>query len=439
VTAHDGDDALAVPVADGPVDAVVRVPGSKSIANRALVCAALARGVSTLTGVPAGDDTSAMVDALRALGIAVDVDSDSARVTGCDGRPGHPSGVLHARLAGTTSRFMTALAALAAGPVTIDGDPPLRRRPMAPLHEALGALGARVTPLGERGHLPVEVAGPLRGGAVAMRGDVSSQYVTALMLIGPCVPGGIHIRLKRGLVSRPYVGITAAVMSSFGAGDVRVGSESIDVPPGAYVATQLAIEPDASSASYPLAVAALVGGTVRVEGLGPDAVQGDARFADLLAAMGCDVRRDHTGTTVSRDPSVALRGIDVDMADVSDLVPTLAVVAAAATTPTRIRGVGFIRSKESDRLGDLATELARTGAEVTEAADGLDIRPAVLHGARLATHDDHRLAMAFGALGTAVGGIEVETPGVVSKSWPGYWTALTGILASTSSPPTPTS
>jgi 3-phosphoshikimate 1-carboxyvinyltransferase len=430
VPAHDGDDVAVVPVAAGPVDAVVRVPGSKSIANRALVCATLASGESRLAGLPAGDDTVAMVDALRALGIAIDVTGDAAVVAGCDGRPGPARGVLHARLAGTTSRFLTAVAALAAGAVTIDGDPPLRRRPMAPLHDALVALGARVTPLGEPGHLPVEVAGPLHGGAVLLPGDVSSQYVTALMLVGPYVPGGIQIRLTSDLVSRPYVAITAAVMASFGVGDVRVGVDRIDVPAGTYVGTRLAIEPDASSASYPFAVAALVGGTVRVDGLGAHAVQGDARFADLLAAMGCAVRRDETGTTVSRDVSVPLRGIDVDMADVSDLVPTVAVVAATATTPTRIRGVGFIRSKESDRLGDLATELARTGAAVTETVDGLEIEPAVLHGARLTTHDDHRLAMAFGALGTAVAGIVVETPDVVSKSWPGYWAALTGILSS---------
>jgi 3-phosphoshikimate 1-carboxyvinyltransferase len=425
-----GADVMRVPVATGPVDAVVDVPGSKSIANRALVCAALATGASRIVGVPGGDDTAAMLEALPAIG--VDVRSDGAIVTvhGCGGRPAGGPAELQSRLAGTTSRFLTAVAALGTHALIVDGDPPLRRRPMAPLHDALAHLGAHVRPLGEPGHLPVEVRGPLGGGDVSLPGDVSSQYVTALMLVGPYVAGGLDVTLTSDLVSRPYVDMTAAVMAAFGIAGVEIGTRHVRVPAGRYVASEYAVEPDASSASYPLAVAAVVGGVVRVNGLGANALQGDARFADLLGSMGCDVRRDDRGTTVSRAPGTVLRGIDVDLADVSDLVPTVAVVAATASTPTRIRGVGFIRGKESDRIGDLVAELARTGARAVETDDGLAIEPAPtgLHGARLGTHHDHRLAMAFGVLGAAVDGVDVEDPLVVTKSWPGYWETLAGIL-----------
>jgi 3-phosphoshikimate 1-carboxyvinyltransferase len=213
-------------------------------------------------------------------------------------------------------------------------------------------------------------------------------------------------------------------MASFGVGDVRVDDDEIVVGEGRYRGTELTIEPDASSASYPLAMAAVAGGSVRVRGLHRASSQGDARFADLLGAMGCDVDDDAAGIAVARRPGAALTGIDVDMADASDLVPTLAAVASVASTATSIRGVGFIRAKESDRLGDLATELGKLGARVTVEPDGLRVEPAgMLHGAVVATHHDHRLAMAFGVLGAVVPDIVVADPDVVSKSWPDFWAA----------------
>jgi 3-phosphoshikimate 1-carboxyvinyltransferase len=423
-------DVLRLSTASRPLDAVVDVPGSKSIANRALVCAALADGDTTLTNVPGGDDTVAMLGCLGALGIAVSAEADEVRLAGSGGRLDAADVVLDAVLAGTTSRFVTALAALAPGPVTVDGAPPLRRRPMGPLHTALASLGVAVEPGELPGNLPVTVRGPLRtGGTVALPGDVSSQYLTALMLIGPSLTGGLRLRLTTPLVSVPYVRLTASVMAEFGVGGVEIGSAEIVVPEGRYAATTLAIEPDASSASYPLAMAAVAGGRVQVRGLHRTSAQGDAVFADLLADMGCTVSDDADGLTVARDPATALTGIDVDLADVSDLVPTVAAVAVTATTPTRITGVGFIRAKESDRLGDLAAELGALGADVTVEADGLRIAPAgPLRGAALATHHDHRLAMAFGVLGVAVPDVVVAEPGVVSKSWPDFWAARRRIL-----------
>lgn len=410
-----------------PVDAVVEVPGSKSIANRALICAALADGTSTLRGVPDGDDVAAMLDCLAELGVGVGRDGDVVTVVG--GRDQLRGDVtLPARLAGTTSRFVTALAALAPGAVTVDGLPPLRGRPMGPLHDALAALGATVTPGETWGHLPVTVGGALRaGGSIELPGDVSSQYLTALMLIAPYLSGGLTLRLTTPLVSRPYLAITSAVMAAFGVTDVSVGHDVVRVGEGRYVAGSQVVEPDASSASYPLAIAAVRGGRVTVTGLGAGSVQGDAVFADLLGRMGCSVVRDSSGTTVARDGELV--GIDVDMADCSDLVPTLAVVAVGASTPTTIGGVGFIRGKESDRIGDLCAELRRAGVDAVELPDGLRITPSPVRPARLGTHHDHRLAMAFAVLGTANDGIEVDDPDVVTKSWPAFWTMLDGLGA----------
>jgi 3-phosphoshikimate 1-carboxyvinyltransferase len=407
-----------------PLDAVVSVPGSKSIANRALVCAALADGESTLVGVPDGDDTEAMIDCLRVLGLAVERTDDEVRITG--GVASFRKGplTLPTRLAGTTSRFVTALAVLGPGPYTVDGAGPLRRRPMAPLHTALAAMGAEVTALEVEGHLPVTVSGPLDVTIeeVQLRGDVSSQYLTALMLIAPYMPSGLRFVLTTPLVSRPYVRITAAVMEAFGVRGVEVGDRIITVPPGSYAPCRYEVEPDASSAGYPLAAAAICGGRVRVPGLSARSVQGDAGFCHVLARMGCDVSQDDSGTTVSR--TGPLRGIDIDMVDLSDLVPTLAVVAAHAQTSTAIHGVGFIRNKESDRIGDLCAELRRAGIDAIEDRDGLVVHPSRPRAATLGTHHDHRLAMSFALLGLGASGVVVEDPDVVAKSWPDFWSMI---------------
>jgi 3-phosphoshikimate 1-carboxyvinyltransferase len=410
-----------------PIDAVVAVPGSKSIANRALICASLAEGASTFTNLPDGDDTDAMLVCLGVLGVDVTADTPGGTTTvmGTGGvlRPGPLD--LPTRLAGTTSRFITALAALGAGPYVIDGFAPLRARPMAPLHEALESLGATVrstTP----GHLPVTVTGPLRGAdRVEVRGDISSQFLTALMLIGPYVPGGVRIAITTPLVSRPYLTITQSVMAEFGHDDVSIGDDAIEVGPGRYTAREYAVEPDASSASYPLTAAAICGGRVEIPGLAQDALQGDARFCDVLAMMGCSASRGARSTIV--EGGDRLGGVDIDMVEMSDLVPTLAAAAVFASSPTRIRGVGFIRAKESDRLGDLCAELRKLGANASETDDGLSVEPSPLRGAMLQTHHDHRLAMAFGLVGLRVADVEIDDPDVVSKSWPGYWGMLGGL------------
>jgi 3-phosphoshikimate 1-carboxyvinyltransferase len=409
----------------GRIDADVRVPGSKSIANRALVCAALADGTSRLTNVPDGDDTRAMIDALRTLGLGVQTTGDATVVSGHGS--GWPEAVLHAGLAGTTSRFLTALVALGDRPVTIDGHAPLRSRPFRPLLDALAELGVRLDSHGANGHLPITVTGPPTGDRVAIAGDVSSQFISALMMIGPRLASGLRIELTSDLVSVPYVELTASVMEMFGIGDVVIEDRTVRVPAGDYRPVDVAIEPDASSASYPLALAAVVGGRVGVTGLGLPSCQGDQRFADLLGQMGCGVTRTVDRTSVERGHRLV--GIDVDMSDISDLVPTVAVVAACASTSSRIRGVGFIRAKESDRLGDLVHELRTLGVDLDETDDGLEIRPSAgsLRGGHVATHHDHRLAMAFGVLGSRVPDVHVADPEVVSKSWPGFWSMLEAV------------
>ena len=420
---------------DFPLDAVVVVPGSKSIANRALICATLATGISTLRNVPGGDDTVAMIDCVASLGAGVGEHHENPAVVDVHGTNGALRGgpmVLNTRLAGTTSRFVTALCALGSGHYEIDGHGPLRARPMGALHDALTSLGVQLQPGDRRGHLPVTVTG-LAGGptgpamargeprTVRMSGGVSSQYISALMMIGPYL-GGLRIELTTPLVSRPYVAITAAVMASFGVRDVTILPSTVVVPSGRYLACDYTIEPDASSASYPLAAAAVCGGVVTVPDLGTHSLQGDAAFADVLASMGCLVTRGPHGTGVKRVGPLV--GVQVNMADMSDLVPSLAIVAPFATTPTEITGVGFIRAKESDRLGDLAGELRKCGIDATELADGMRIQPGVTHGAGLETHHDHRLAMAFAVLGLRVPDIRVHDPDVVSKSWPDFWMML---------------
>lgn len=420
-------DVYRVAPLGAPLDAVVSVPGSKSVANRALVCAALAEGHSVFHDVPDGDDTEAMLDCLRVLGLDVDRSGTTVAIDGGRRRFRRGPAVLPTRLAGTTSRFVTALAALGPGPYTIDGDVPLRRRPMAPLHAALADMGVNVDAREQPGHLPVTVQGPIDVtlDEVQIRGDISSQYLTALMLIAPYFPNGLRFVLTTPLVSRPYVRITAAVMAEFGVPGVEMGDRIITVPAGAYVAREYTIEPDASSAGYPLAAAAICGGSVRVPGLTNASLQGDAAFCHVLARMGCDVRQDADGTTVVRHGP--LRGIEVDMVDLSDLVPTLAAVGAFASGATDIHGVGFIRNKESDRLTDLCSELRRAGIDATDNRDGLIVRQSRPHTATLATHHDHRLAMSFALVGLGASGIVVEDPDVVRKSWPGFWDMIEGL------------
>ena len=403
---------------------LVSVPGSKSIANRALICAALARSESVISNCAPGDDTEAMIDALQILGVGIERNADKVRVSGTLNLEATHELQLNAKLAGTTSRFLTALCSLRAGTTTIDGDATLRMRPMLDLHKALRDLGARVSPVNNDGYLPVRVCrGDQWQAKVAVSATMSSQFTSGLMMIAPQLPSGLEIVLSQEVVSRGYIEMTVGVMRAFGVNTDFSGNQ-IWVSPGEYQGTNFTVEPDASSASYPLAAVAISGGSVTIEGLSRSSLQGDVEFVDLLARMGCDVSESHEGLQLSRQKERPLRGIEVDMSQISDCVPTLAVVAMFAETPTQISGVGFIRTKESDRIGDLIGELRKLGANISETHDGMVISPASLHGASLETHHDHRLAMAFALIQREVDGVVINNPEVVSKSWPNYFDTL---------------
>ncbi len=400
---------------------IIRVPGSKSIANRALICAALAETRSVITNCAPGDDTQAMLESLETLGVKTLQDGTTIRVESqIDLKATQPQ-QLRTRLAGTTSRFLTALCALRSGQTTIDGYAPLRNRPMIGLHDALSSLGASVKSLNIPGHLPVVVQrGSSWQARIAIDSTTSSQFISALMMIAPYLPDGLEIELRGEAVSRGYLDMTVGVMRAFGA-QTEIAGNVIWVSPGAYQGVDFAVEPDASSASYPSAVAAITGRRLTIEGLNRNSLQRDVEFFDVLSQMGCEVRQQQDGILISRDLGQPLRGVSVDMSQISDCVPTLAIVALFADSPTIISGVGFIRAKESDRIGDLALELRKLGSQIDEHPDGLTVTPAVLHGASLATHDDHRLAMAFAVAKLQVKSIEVQNPEVVSKSWPSYF------------------
>jgi len=421
----------------GPLRAVVAVPGSKSITNRALLVAALADGPSRLSGVLEADDTEAMIDCLRRLGVPVELDrhAEIATVGGTGGRlPAGPV-ELDARQSGTTARFLPAALALGAGRYRLDGAAQLRARPFGPLFDALRSLGVGVQ-AAPGDLLPVTVTS---GGAagwgdeVAVSGDVSSQFISGLMMAAPLAPRGLRIRLTTPLVSAPYLAITARVMADFGAA-ADVGDDEVIVPAGRYRPTDLRIEADASAASYFLAAAALCGGTVRIEGLGTTTSQGDAAFADVLGAMGATVRRGPDWTEVTGPADGVLHGVEVDMADLSDTAPTLAAVAPFASGPVRMTGIGFIRRKESDRIGAVVTELRRLGADAVEEPDGMLVRPsaAALIGTTVQTYDDHRLAMAFALIGLRVPGVVIADPGCVAKTFPRYWDVFEAMRATAS-------
>lgn len=428
--ANSATPVLRVSGRSGPIDAVVNVPGSKSVANRILVCALLADGVSRVAGLPGGDDVAAMVRALRSLDRCED-ESGVLVVSGGLRDERFLADRVDCELAGTTSRFLTAVAALQAKPTVVDGRARLRERPMFDLHQALESLGVDILAYETPGHLPVRVArGSLRGGEVSVRGDASSQFLSALMMIAPLLPGGLRIAVEGDLVSRPYVEMTGEVMSRFGV-NVTYSPSVVTVPECRYRSVEIRTEPDYSSAAFPIAAALLAGGRMRIPGLGEASLQGDDQILDIARQMGATVTV--AGDVVVEVPSVAdrpvLAAIDVDMAHCSDLVPAVAVAASAASGTSRIRGVGFIRNKESDRLGDLTYELRKAGVAVTETTDGLEITGGgTLRPARFATHDDHRLAMALSLLALNGSTVEVEDPAVVNKSWPSYFQDMADVL-----------
>ena len=404
-------------------DAVVTIPGSKSYTHRALILSALADGESVLIHPLRSEDTEFTAQGLEGLGIPVLWEEGSIRVLGRGGRLEGRDERINVGNSGTSMRFLTALAALKKGQTVLDGDDRMRVRPMGGLLESLEGLGAEAR--SQRGNdcppVIIESQG-LRGGRTKVRSHESSQYLSGLLMIAPYAREDVHLSVEGTLVSRPYIDITLSVMSAFGVGVCCEGDHSFFIPAGQrYQARDYRIEGDASNASYFFSAAAVTKGRVRVKNFWPTSIQGDAGFPEILERMGCQVVRGKDWVEVE---GKGLRGIEIDMNAVPDLVPTLAVTAAFAKGKTIIRKIGHLRLKESDRIKALAGELAKMGIRVEEGEDWLSIEGGEPHGAEIETHNDHRLAMSFATAGLVVSGMKIFGEQCVNKSFPDFWKAF---------------
>ncbi|MEU8357589.1 3-phosphoshikimate 1-carboxyvinyltransferase [Nonomuraea sp. NPDC048882] len=406
---------------------LMHVPGSKSVTARALFLAAAASGTTVLRRPLVSDDTEGFAEGLIALGYRVERGPEAWTIEGRPEGPPVAEGDVFCRDGATTARFLPALVAAGRGVFRFDASAQMRRRPLGPLTRALRELGVDLTHEGEEGHHPLTVrADGIKGGRITLDAGLSSQFLTALLLVGPLTAEGLEITVT-DLVSAPYVEITLAMMRSFGV-EVRREGETFRVPARPYTAVSgYAIEPDASTASYPLAAAALTGNSVTIQGLGSGAMQGDVRFAEVLRQMGADVDLSHDAVTVTGTGT--LRGVTVNMRDISDTVPTLAAIAPFADGPVRIEDVHNIRVKECDRLEACAENLRRLGIEVSTGRDWIEIQSGTPRPAEIACHGDHRIAMSFAVAGLRTPGITLDDPGCVKKTFPGFHEALAGLRA----------
>ncbi len=414
-------DLWSAPRALHPVDAVVTLPGSKSITNRALILAALADGPSVVRRALRSRDTSLMAAALTSLGSSVDTSGDDWVVT-----PGafDRDAVVDCGLAGTVMRFVPPVAGLSTGVVSFDGDPHMRNRPIGEILDALRTLGVGVD--GDALPFAVRGSGSVAGGTVVVDASASSQFISALLLAGARYDAGVDVRHDgKPVPSLPHIDMTIAMLREHG---VEVDDEDANrwrVAPGPVKAVDHLIEPDLSNAAPFLALAAVSGGYVTVRDWPHTTTQAGDALRGILAEMGCTVELDDDGLRVTG--SGVLQGIDVDLHDVGELTPAIAALCALAESPSYLRGIGHIRGHETDRLTALATELGALGADVTEHADALSLRPAPLHGGVFRTYADHRMAHAAVIIGAAVDGIEVENVGTTAKTFPdfaGFWSGL---------------
>jgi len=411
----------------------VRLPGSKSISNRTLLLAALARGETEVVGLLEADDTARMLDALRTLGVGWTRRAPGDYVVhGAGGAFPVTSAELFLGNAGTAFRPLTAVLALAGGTYRLSGVPRMHERPIGDLVDALKALGADIAYLGREGFPPLEIRPPRNAASdrIEVRGDVSSQFLSAALMALPLSGRAVSVALVGELVSKPYVEITLALMERFGVRAARAGWARFDVPAGARYASpgRVQVEGDASSASYFLAAGAIGGGPVRVEGVGRASIQGDVRFIEVLRAMGAQVSAGDDWLEVRGTPP--LRALDADLNHIPDAAMTAAVLALFAEGPTTIRNVANWRVKETDRLGAMAVELRKVGARVDEGPDWLRVvPPGKLQAATIDTYDDHRMAMCFSLV--ALGGVPVRIndPQCVAKTFPDYFREFARLAA----------
>jgi 3-phosphoshikimate 1-carboxyvinyltransferase len=412
---------LLIPPIPAGRRATWRVPGSKSITNRAYVLAALAEGTTVLENVLESDDTLHMRTCLAAMGIVIrDGAPGQVIVEGGRSRLRAPAQPLFVGNSGTTVRFLAGLAALIPGATTFVGDQHMAKRPIADLVDGLRQLGIVVDCA--TGCPPITIhGGTYHGGAIRLPGTKSSQYTTALLMMAGLGDHDLAIAIEGTLVSRPYVDLTRQMVKDFGGQIDETESGFIARRTGAYRSRSYHIEPDASSASYPFALAAAGGHVIQVDGLTGTSLQGDYGFVDCLRQMGAVVSKSPHHTIVSGDQHRKLRGIDVDMHHISDTVMTLAAIAPLCDGPTTIRNIANIRIKETDRLAATVTELRRLGQEVSHGDDWLRIEPRPLLPAAIECYADHRMAMSFGILGAIAGNITITDPACTAKTYPGFW------------------
>ncbi len=425
-----------------PFAARITPPGSKSLTNRALVLAALAAGPCDVSNILFADDTAVMLDGLARLGFRLEIDHDACRVR-VHGRAGAIDAAaadLFCANSGTTIRFLTAFCALGHGRYTLDGVPRMRQRPIGTLTALLNGLGAHISHTRDaEGFPPVHVdARGLHGGTMRYGSEVSSQYLSAILMVAPYAKTGVQVELAPDQTSWPYVAMTLQLMARFGvtpalSRDAATGQPArIVVSPGTYAPTSYAVEPDASNASYFLAAAAVTpGATVSIEGLGAESLQGDVGFAEVLRRMGADVAIGTERITVTGTGTLA--GIDANLADMPDMAQTLAVVGAFATGPTTIRGLHTLRVKETDRVAALSRELKKLGAAVAVDGDAVTITPPAqgrLERASIDTYDDHRMAMSFAVAGTRAAGITIRNVECVAKTYPRFFHDLNTVTTS---------
>lgn len=408
---------------EGPPDADVLVPGSKSVTNRALLVAALGDGASRISNPLFSDDSYWLMHALSRVGIGLYADREGGEVR-VEGRGGELSASeedVFVGNAGTVARFLPPTLALGQGPYLVDGVPRMRERPISDLVEGMRQLGAAVEYAGQDGTFPLEVlGGGLRGGTAHVSGARSSQFASGLLISAPYADAPVTLRVD-GRKEWPYIGITVGVMREFGV-DVGVSRDRFVVTPSAYSAREYVVEPDASAASYFMAAAAVTGGRVRIEGLGSSSTQGDLRFAGVLGEMGCEV--EMTASSVEVRGPERLEGVEVDMNAFSDTMITLSAIAPFASGPTTIKNVAHTRLQETDRLAAVATELGRLGVTTHQTPSSIHIIPGRPGSAAIETYGDHRMAMAFAVTGLVVPGIRIKNPGCVTKTFPGFFGRL---------------
>ncbi|SDI60332.1 3-phosphoshikimate 1-carboxyvinyltransferase [Alteribacillus bidgolensis] len=414
------------PIKDETVNTNITVPGSKSFTNRALIMAALAKGTSELSGILRSDDSYWCIEALRNLGITIEVNGDTVKIEGCGGNWPEKQADLYIGAAGTIARFLPgALASSKAGTFKVEASKRMSERPVQPLMEALETLGAKVEYLEKEGFYPLNIhANGLKGGEVTISGKVSSQFISGLLLAGTYAEQALRINIPDYIVQHAYVKITLDLMKDFGVeADYNEELTDMKVPVSSYTGKKMALEADASTASYFMALAAMNNGRVRINNLTMQTNQPDIYMVDLYEKMGCRVIKGEGYIEVQGVPQ--LKGnFEISMKEMSDQTLTLAAIAPFADGPITITEVEHIRHHESDRIKAVCTELQKMGIDVEEFQDGLKVYPGTPQGTSLHSYDDHRVAMALSLIGTKVPGVTVEDPGCVSKTCPTFYNLL---------------